>query len=65
MLIEKDHLVPEPAWTTSLASRGTHKDSYNSSVTKICSVGFNHDDKLLCKQMKSKDQAILEIFYVK
>ena len=56
MLIEKDQLVsdePKPAWTTGLTLRGTHKDS-NSSMTKICSVSFNHDDKLLCKKSSKK-----------
>lgn len=63
MLIEKDQLVsdePKPAWTTGLTLSGTHNDS-NSSMTKISSINFNHDDK----KMKWNNEAILEIFYVK
>ena len=39
---------------TSSISRDTRKESQNSSVTKINSIGFNHDAKLLCKTSNNK-----------
>ena len=50
---------------TSLNSRDTRKDYKNASVTETDSVGFQSWCWTVVQIMKSKDQAILELLYVK